>query len=643
MQQSNVTAIHPSIRQNAHINEEQYHKLYEESVTNPEQFWATQAKNISWFKEFTIVKNTSFKQEELYIKWFEDGILNACFNCVDRHLPTKANQIAYIWEGDEPHQTKSITYQELFDHVNEFSLKLKKLGVKKGDIVVIYLPMILETVYAMLACARIGAVHSLIFAGFSSDSLRDRIRDTKAKLVITADGGKRGGKPLLLKDKVDLAVQECEEVEKVLLIKYLSHEVQMSAKDICYEDIKIDNNEICEPEAMNAEDPLFILYTSGSTNKPKGIVHTTGGYLVYASLTHKYIFDYKEGEIYWCTADLGWVTGHSYALYGPLCNAATTLIFEGVPSYPSYARTWEIVDKHKVNILYTAPTLIRTLKKEGDHLVQTSSRKSLRVLGSVGEPINPEAWKWFYDIVGESRCPIVDTWWQTETGGILITPLIGATPLKAGSATNPFFGITPILVDNEAQEVIGEGEGNLCIKDSWPGQARTILNDHNRFYETYFAPFEGYYFSGDGAKRDSDNYYWITGRVDDVINISGHRLGTAELESALVAHNYVAEAAAVGYPHEIKGQGIYIYVVLKPEIAPSDNIVDELKSWVRKIIGAIATPDIIQICADLPKTRSGKIMRRILRKIAEGEFEAIGDTSTLADPKVLEEIIKGKG
>ncbi|MBN8828242.1 MAG: acetate--CoA ligase [Sphingobacteriia bacterium] len=642
MYESNIIKINPEISSKAHINQEEYLRLYNSSIDDPEKFWIEQAKNITWFKEPTKIKNVSFNSDDLDIKWFEDGILNTCYNAIDRHLPEKAEKTAFIWQGDEPNQTKSITYQELFNKVNEFSLVLKSLGVKKGDIVIIYLPMIFEAIYAMLACSRIGAVHSVVFAGFSSNSLRDRIIDTKAKIIITSNGGKRGGKEILLKANVDSAVHECKTIEKVLVIPYLNLETTKLPHDILFNEVSINSNEICRPEPMNAEDPLFILYTSGSTNKPKGIVHTTGGYLVYASLTHKYIFDCKDDDIYWCTADIGWVTGHSYVVYGPLCNGTTSVIYEGIPSYPNFSRMWEIVDKYKVNILYTAPTLIRTLMREGEKFITSSSRKSLRVLGSVGEPINPEAWMWFYKTVGEEKCPIVDTWWQTETGGILITPLIGATNLKPGSATKPFFGITPVIIDKDGKEVIGEGEGNLCIKDSWPGQARSILGDHKRFYETYFAPFKGYYFSGDGAKRDKDGYYWITGRVDDVINVSGHRIGTAELESSLVAHSNVAEAAAVGFPHDIKGQGIYIYVVLKQGIKATIDTEEELKNWVRKIIGPIATPDFIQICTDLPKTRSGKIMRRILRKIAEGEFESIGDTSTLADPKVVEEIIKGR-
>ncbi|MBN9542572.1 MAG: acetate--CoA ligase [Alphaproteobacteria bacterium] len=631
--------VNSDIEQKAHISRKLYDEMYKESVENPEKFWANASDIVSWYKKPTKISDANFSENDLHIKWFEDGTLNVCYNCVDRHLNKHGNKIAYYFESDDGSKSKSITYNDLYKSVVEVALKLKAVGVKKGDIVVIYMPMTLDAIYTMLACARIGAVISVVFAGFSPNALKDRILDTKAKYIITSDVSHRAGKKVQLKASVDEAIKDTQ-IEKVLVFKNSEVEIKLGSKDILMESIQVDSNANCDPEHMNAEDQLFILYTSGSTNKPKGIVHTTGGYLVYAAMTHKYIFDYKHEDVYWSTADIGWITGHSYVVYGPLTNAATSVVFEGVPSYPDYSRIWQIVDKYKVSILYTAPTLVRSLMKEGDDFVKKTSRNTLRVLGSVGEPINPEAWLWLYKVAGNSRCPIVDTWWQTETGGILITPLIGARDLKPGSATKPFFGVEPVLFDNEGKEVIGSGEGNLCIKNSWPGQARTILGDHNRFYTTYFASFKNTYFSGDGAKRDADGYYWITGRVDDVINVSGHRIGTAEVESAFITHAKVAESAVVGYPHEIKGQGIFCYVVLKQGFEADENLGNQLKAWVRKILGAIITPDIILICADLPKTRSGKIMRRILRKIAEGEYSQIGDTSTLADPKVVEGIIE---
>ena len=627
---------------NAHLNKDKYEKMYNESIQNPEAFWNKQALSIDWFKPFTkeSVKKIDFSKENLEIKWFYDGKLNVSYNCIDRHLEAKSDSTAIIWEGDNPEESKHISYKELHNEVCLMANVLKKRGVQKGDRVTIYMPMIPEASYAMLACARIGAIHSVIFGGFSPDSIADRIIDCKSDFIITADEGYRAGKIIPLKNNVDEALERCENVKSVLVIKRTGNNINMTTnRDIWWHEEKLNVDNVCEPEIMDAEDPLFILYTSGSTGKPKGVLHTSGGYIVYASITHKYIFDYKDEEVYWCTADVGWVTGHSYIVYGPLANGAKTLMFEGVPNYPNSSRFWEVIDKHKVNIFYTAPTAIRALMKEGDNPVKSTNRKSLRVLGSVGEPINPEAWNWYYKIVGEEKCPIVDTWWQTETGGILISPLPGAIDLKPGSATKPFFGISPALVDNEGKKLEGEAEGNLVLETSWPGQMRTVYGDHNRFAETYFSTFNNVYFTGDGAKRDADGYWWITGRVDDVINVSGHRMGTAEVESALVSNENVAESAVVGYPHDIKGQGIYAYVTLTDNTEPSDELRKELLLWVRKEIGPIATPDLIQWAPSLPKTRSGKIMRRILRKIAANEHDQLGDISTLADPGVVTNLI----
>ena len=627
---------------NAHLNKDKYEKMYNESIQNPEAFWSKQALSIDWFKPFTeeSVKKIDFSKKNLEIKWFYDGKLNVSYNCIDRHLESKSDSTAIIWEGDNPEESKHISYKELHNEVCLMANVLKKRGVQKGDRVTIYMPMIPEASYAMLACARIGAIHSVIFGGFSPDSIADRIIDCKSDFIITADEGYRAGKIIPLKNNVDEALKRCENVKSVLVIKRTGNNINMTTnRDIWWHEEKLNVDNVCEPEIMDAEDPLFILYTSGSTGKPKGVLHTSGGYIVYASITHKYIFDYKDEEVYWCTADVGWVTGHSYIVYGPLANGAKTLMFEGVPNYPNSSRFWEVIDKHKVNIFYTAPTAIRALMKEGDNPVKSTNRKSLRVLGSVGEPINPEAWNWYYKIVGEEKCPIVDTWWQTETGGILISPLPGAIDLKPGSATKPFFGISPALVDNEGKKLEGEAEGNLVLETSWPGQMRTVYGDHNRFAETYFSTFNNVYFTGDGAKRDADGYWWITGRVDDVINVSGHRMGTAEVESALVSNENVAESAVVGYPHDIKGQGIYAYVTLTDNTEPSDELRKELLLWVRKEIGPIATPDLIQWAPSLPKTRSGKIMRRILRKIAANEHDQLGDISTLADPGVVTNLI----
>jgi acetyl-CoA synthetase len=625
------------------IDEAKYKEMYAASVKDPDKFWGEQAKRITWIKPFTKVKNTSFAPGNISIKWFEDGTLNACFNCVDRHLEKRGSQTAIIWEGDDPKDDKKVTYKQLHEEVSRFANVLKKQGVKKGDRVTIYLPMIVEAAYAILACARIGAVHSVIFGGFSPDSIAGRIEDCKSTVIVTADEGLRGGKKIPLKANVDAACDKAGGVKSVIVVKRTGTNVAMKAgRDVFYDEVAKSVAADCPCEEMKAEDPLFILYTSGSTGKPKGVMHTTGGYLVYTSITHQYVFDYHDGDIYWCTADVGWVTGHSYILYGPLSNGAVTLMFEGVPNYPSNSRFWEVIDKHKVNTFYTAPTAIRALMQSGDEPVKKTSRKSLRLLGSVGEPINPEAWEWYYHVVGDGRCPIVDTWWQTETGGILITPLPGATKLKPGSATLPFFGIKPEIVDADGKPLNGATSGNLCITDSWPGQMRTVYGDHERFEQTYFSTYKNKYFTGDGCRRDEDGYYWITGRVDDVINVSGHRMGTAEVESALVAHGKVSEAAVVGYPHDIKGQGIYAYVTLMTGEQPTDDLRKELVGWVRKEIGAIASPDLIQFAPGLPKTRSGKIMRRILRKIAEDDYGALGDTTTLADPTVVDDLVKNR-
>jgi acetyl-CoA synthetase len=630
-------------KKRALIDDAQYEKMYAESISDPDKFWAEQAKRLDWFKEPKKIKNTSFAYDNVSIKWFEDGELNVSVNCIDRHLEKRANQTAIIWEGDDPNFDKKITYRELYEHVCRFANVLKAQGVKKGDRVTIYMPMIPETAYAMLACTRIGAVHSVVFGGFSPDSLAGRINDAKSKFVITADEGLRGGRKIPLKANTDEALKKCEGGEKVLVVRRTGGSVPMqSGRDFWYHEEAAKVAAECKPEQMKAEDPLFILYTSGSTGKPKGVLHTTGGYLVYVALTHRYIFDYHDGDIYWCTADVGWVTGHSYIVYGPLANGAQTLMFEGVPNYPTASRFWEVIDKHKVNTFYTAPTAIRALMGAGEALVKRTSRQSLKLLGTVGEPINPEAWEWYHRVVGDDRCPIVDTWWQTETGGILITPLPGATKLKPGSATRPFFGCKPGLVDDKGTLLQGEASGNLVILDSWPGQMRTVYGDHERFVQTYFSAYRGMYFTGDGCRRDQDGYYWITGRVDDVLNVSGHRLGTAEVESALVSHPKVSEAAVVGYPHDIKGTGIYCYVTLMVGEKGSEDLRKELVAHVRKEIGPFAAPDLIQFSPGLPKTRSGKIMRRILRKIAEDEFGNLGDTSTLADPVVVEDLIANR-
>ncbi len=628
------------------VNAEQYAQMYARSVADPEGFWGEQAQRIDWMTPFKTVKNTSFEWPDISIKWFEDGALNVAANCIDRHLETRGDQTAIIFEPDDPKaKARHITYRELHAQVCRFANVLKQLGVRKGHRVTIYMPMIPEAAYAMLACARIGAVHSVVFGGFSPDALSGRINDCDSAVVITADEGRRGGKTVALKANVDTALEDCPGVEKVLVVKNTGGEVAMKgARDVWWHEAAAGVDPDCAPEAMNAEDPLFILYTSGSTGKPKGVLHTSGGYLVYASLTHEVTFDYREGEVFWCTADVGWVTGHSYIVYGPLANGATTLMFEGVPNYPDAGRFWDVVDKHKVNIFYTAPTAIRALMGAGNQFVERANLSSLRLLGSVGEPINPEAWMWYHKVVGRERCIIVDTWWQTETGGFMITPLPGATPTKPGSATKPFFGVQPVVLEPESGKVIDETEaaGVLAIADSWPGQMRTVYGDHQRFKETYFQQYKGYYFTGDGCRRDADGYYWITGRVDDVLNVSGHRLGTAEVESALVAHPKVSEAAVVGFPHDIKGQGIYCYVTLMSGEMGSDALAGELRNWVRKEIGPIASPDHIQFAPGLPKTRSGKIMRRILRKVAENDYGALGDTSTLADPAVVDDLIENR-
>jgi acetyl-CoA synthetase len=620
-----------------------YRSMYAAEIADPEAFWGHHGRRLDWIKPYTKVKDVSFNEADFRIRWFEDGVLNASYNCIDRHLEKRGEQIAIIWEGDEPDQTKRITYRALHEQVCRLANVLKAHGVKRGDPVTIYLPMIPEAAVAILACARIGAVHSVVFAGFSPDSLANRINDCASKFVICTDEGVRGGKRIPLKANVDAALAKTPSVERVLVVTHTGADVPMQApRDVRYENAMRAVSPECPCEPMGAEDPLFILYTSGSTGKPKGVLHTTGGYLVYASMTHQYVFDYHDGDIFWCAADVGWVTGHTYIVYGPLANGATTTMFEGVPNYPTASRFWEIVDKHKVNIFYTAPTALRALMREGDAPVKRTSRESLKLLGTVGEPINPEAWLWYHRVVGDGRCPIVDTWWQTETGGILITPLPGATTLKPGSATRPFFGVQPALVSSEGQIIEGAASGNLVLLDSWPGQMRTVYGDHQRFFDTYFRAYPGMYFTGDGARRDEDGYYWITGRVDDVINVSGHRLGTAEVESALVANPHVAEAAVVGMPHDIKGQGIYAFVTLKADAHPSEALRGELTQWVRKEIGPIATPDALQFAPALPKTRSGKIMRRILRKIAENDLSNLGDTSTLADPAVVDDLVSNR-
>ncbi|CDX25491.1 Acetyl-coenzyme A synthetase (Acetate--CoA ligase) (Acyl-activating enzyme) [Mesorhizobium sp. ORS 3324] len=646
MSDVHVHRVQPAWKKNALIDNDTYLKWYADSVKNPDKFWGKHGKRIDWFKPFTKVKNTSF-DGKVSIKWFEDGQTNVSYNCIDRHLKKRGNQTAIIWEGDNPYDDRKITYNELYAHVCRFANVLKKHGVKKGDRVTIYMPMIPETAYAMLACTRIGAIHSVVFGGFSPDALAGRIDDCKSTIVITADEGLRGGKPIPLKDNtdkaIDIAAKSGTKVERVVVVRRTGGKTGwVPGRDVWYHDEAATVKAECKPEKMKAEDPLFILYTSGSTGKPKGVLHTTAGYLVYVSMTHQYVFDYHDGDIYWCTADVGWVTGHSYIVYGPLANGATTLMFEGVPNYPSQSRFWDVIDKHQVNIFYTAPTALRALMGAGDGYVKKTSRKSLRVLGTVGEPINPEAWEWYFNVVGNAKVPIVDTWWQTETGGILITPLPGATDLKAGSATRPFFGVRPQLVDGEGKVLEGAADGNLCIIDAWPGMMRTVYGDHDRFVQTYFSTYKGKYFTGDGCRRDADGYYWITGRVDDVINVSGHRMGTAEVESALVSHDKVSEAAVVGYPHDIKGQGIYCYVTLMAGEASSEDLRKELVAHVRKEIGAIATPDKIQFAPGLPKTRSGKIMRRILRKIAEDDYGALGDTSTLADPAVVNDLVANR-
>lgn len=635
--------VSPDFAKNAWIDETKYKEMYERSLKDPEGFWAEQAERLVWDKKWDKVKDVSFKKP-VHIKWYQGGKLNVSYNCIDRHLDQRGDKVAMLWEPDSPSvPSRKITYKELHGEVCRFANVLKKMGVKKGDVVTIYMPMIPETAFAMLACARLGATHSVIFGGFAPDSIADRIIDGASRFVITADAGFRGSKVIALKENIDKALVKASIADKVLVVRYAGNPIEMKeGRDFWYHEMVKDVSSQCEPVMVDAEDPLFILYTSGSTGKPKGVMHTTGGYLVYASMTHQYVFDYHEQDIYWCSADVGWVTGHSYIVYGPLANGATTVFFEGVPNYPTPARFWEIVDKHKVTIFYTSPTAIRSLMREGDAFVKKCSRASLRLLGSVGEPINPEAWAWYYDIVGDKRCPIVDTWWQTETGGILISPLPGAIAQKPGSATLPFFGVQPKILTNEGQEITGPGDGVLVITDSWPGQARTIYGDHKRFEDTYFSNYPGYYFTGDGCRRDQDGYYWITGRVDDVINVSGHRLGTAEIESALVAHHKVAEAAVVGYPHDIKGQGIYAFVTLKTGEVASEELRKELIQTVRKEIGPIATPDLIQWATRLPKTRSGKIMRRILRKIAENHPEQLGDTTTLSEPGVVQELVDNR-
>jgi len=643
MEQDMIFEPSADLAKSALIDANGYAALYQDSIANPDQFWAEHGKRIDWIKPYSQISDVSYDAKDLHIKWYADGTLNATANCLDRHLATRGDQTAIIWEGDEPDQHRHITYRELHEEVCKFANVLKANGAKKGDRITIYMPMIPEATVAMLACVRIGAVHSVVFGGFSPDALAGRIQDCDSTMVITADEGVRGGRPIPLKANTDDALANCPDCKTAIVVKRTGGKIDwVDGRDVWYHEAMASASTDCPVEEMNAEDPMFILYTSGSTGKPKGVLHTTGGYMVYASMTHQYVFDYHDGDIYWCTADVGWVTGHSYIVYGPLANGAVTLMFEGVPTYPDSSRFWRVVEKHKVNIFYTAPTAIRALMREGDKPVTVCDRSSLRLLGSVGEPINPEAWMWYHNVVGEKRCPIVDTWWQTETGGILITPLPGATATKPGSATKPFFGIQPVLVDGDNNILDGASDGNLCIGHSWPGQMRTVYGDHQRFIETYFTTFPGRYFTGDGARRDEDGYFWITGRVDDVLNVSGHRMGTAEVESALVAHPKVAEAAVVGYPHDIKGQGIYAYVTLVADAVADDQLATELRQWTRKEIGPIATPDLLQWAPQLPKTRSGKIMRRILRKIAANEYDQLGDTSTLTDPAVVDDLVENR-
>jgi len=643
MSQNEIFPVPEGVAKQAWANNDKYLAMYRRSVDDPEGFWAEHGKRIDWFRPYSKVKDVSYASKDLHIRWFYDGKTNAAYNCLDRHLATRGDQTAIIWEGDDPKEDRKITYRELHAEVCKFANGLKAIGAKKGDRITIYMPMIPEAAVAMLACARIGAIHSVVFGGFSPDALAGRIQDCDCNIIITADEGLRGGRPIPLKANTDKALRSCPSIKKCVVVKRTGGAIDWKeGRDVWYHDLVAKASVDCPAEEMDAEAPLFILYTSGSTGKPKGVLHTTGGYLVYASMTHQYVFDYKDGQIFWCTADVGWVTGHSYIVYGPLANGATTVMFEGIPNYPDTSRFWQVCDKHKIEIFYTAPTAIRALMRDGDGPVRKTSRKSIKLLGTVGEPINPEAWLWYYNVVGEGRCPIVDTWWQTETGGILITPLPGATALKPGSATRPFFGIEPAIVDAEGKEQQGACEGNLVILDSWPGQMRTVYGDHQRFVETYFTAYEGKYFTGDGARRDADGYYWITGRVDDVINVSGHRMGTAEVESALVAHPKVAEAAVVGAPHDIKGQGIYAYVTLIAGVQPTEELRKELVQWVRKEIGPIASPDWLQWAPGLPKTRSGKIMRRILRKIAENDYKNLGDTSTLAEPAVVTDLVENR-